>query len=143
MLTGGGRPLWHHFFPSTVTRCAVLFHRFLQLHARHFVFLAETRGLVGTKWCFHLFKKKRSVFKLLMCCVKTVQLIESHKQGENNDNWVQNCTIVNDPPSPFTLAPRRAACVALHSSVTAPSVCRKNGEALCGPLGGFKYAGLL
>lgn len=30
----------------------------------------------------------------------------------------------------------------MHSSVTVPSVCRKNGEALSRPLRGLKYAGL-
>ena len=35
-----------------------------------------------------------------------------------------------------------SVCI-VHSSVTAPSVCRKNGEALSRPLRGLKYAGLL
>lgn len=54
--------------------------------------------------------------------------------------WVQDrlCCTVHVFPS-FLQA---SACI-VHSSVTAPSVCRKNGEALSRPLRGLKYAGLL
>lgn len=44
----------------------------------------------------------------------------------------------------FPSFPQGSACIVLiHSSVMAPSVCRKNGEALSRPLRGLKYAGLL
>lgn len=48
------------------------------------------------------------------------------------------CCIVHVCPS----FPQGSVCI-VHSSVTAPSVCRKNGEALSIPLRGLKYAGLL
>lgn len=47
-------------------------------------------------------------------------------------------------PLDFPSLPAGSACIVhMHSSSTAPSVCRKNGEALARPLRGLKYAGLL